>query len=195
MKIKIKDVEGLNIPQSNKESDTGYDIIATSDPIIVGEKSGDYWKRVDYIEYKTNLFIEPPQGESRPFREWPDLSMQEVIHEKFGYTLIFPRSSISKYNLVLHNGIGLADHSYRGELICRFSYQWQPEDFIYFSHPQCEPISFGKVNLGRIYKKGDKIAQLVAAWKEEIEWEVVGELNETDRGNGSFGSSGGNSAN
>jgi dUTPase len=191
MIIKIKDIDGLVIPVSAKMSDTGYDIIAASDPIIVGEKAGegvDLWKRVDYIEYKTNLYIEPEHGEYRPFSL--DETIQEQIHNKYGYTLIYPRSSISKYNLILKNSVGVADHSYRGEIRLRFAYQWQPEDQIYFNYPDGGVYSYGRVNMDKIYKKGDKCGQLVAAWKEEIEWEKVDKLSETERNEGGFGHTG-----
>lgn len=193
MNIKIKNIEGLIIPKPSQESDTGYDIIAASDPIIVGERASqgvDLWKRVDYIKYKTNLFVEPPQGEFEKFRVIFDLTTEKILHKKFGYTLIFPRSSISKYNLILKNSVGIADHSYRGEICLRFAYQWQPEDSIYFNYPDGGVYSYGRVNTDRIYKKGDKCGQLVAAWKEEIKWEIVDKLGETARNEGGFGSSG-----
>jgi dUTPase len=192
MEIKIKNVEGLVLPQAAQESDSGYDLIAATDPIIVGERASqgvDLWKRVDYIEYKTNLFIEPPKG------DWvtkgdKDFWLTGKTHDRYGYTLIYPRSSISKYNLILKNSVGIADHSYRGNLCLRFAYQWQPEDQIYFNYSDGGVYSYGRVNTDRIYKKGDKCGQLVAAWKEGIEWEKVSELGETERGSGGFGHSG-----
>ena len=39
-------------------------------------------------------------------------------------------------------------------------------------------------------KDGERIAQLVIAKHEQIEWVQVSELNETDRGTGGFGSTG-----
>jgi dUTPase len=197
MEIEIKNVESLILPQSAQESDTGYDIIAATDPIIVGERAGegvDLWKRVDYIEYKTNLFIAPPKGEEINTRhDFDDNLFSEIIHNKYGYTLIYPRSSISKYNLILKNSVGIADYSYRGNLCLRFAYQWQPEDQIYFNYSDGGVYSYGRVNTDKIYKKGDKCGQLVAAWKEGIEWKVVDKLEETEWNEGGFGSSGGNS--
>jgi dUTPase len=196
MQIKVKNVDNLILPQCAQKSDTGYDLIAATDPLIVGERASegvDLWKRVDYIEYKTNLFIEPPQGESETFRVIFDSIIEKILHKKYGYTLIYPRSSISKYNLVLKNSVGIADHSYRGNLCLRFAYQWQPEDQIYFNYYDGGVYSYGRVNMDKIYKRGDKCGQLVAAWKEEIDWKVVDKLEETARNEGGFGSSGGNS--
>ena len=59
MKIQVlknedyQDVE--NLPKRGTDRATGYDIVAISDPEIIGEKNenGSY-KRVDYIQYKTN---------------------------------------------------------------------------------------------------------------------------------------------
>ena len=42
----------------------------------------------------------------------------------------------------------------------------------------------------RIIKPGDRIAQLVFAKVEKCEWNVVEELEETERGEGGFGSTG-----
>jgi len=163
MKIYIKKVDGITLPTQGSKNASGYDIIAISDPIIIGKKnttdtSGIYWAEIDYIEYHTNLFIAP---------------------ESFNiHTLIHPRSSISKYHLILANSIGLCDSDYRGEFICRFKYIWQPIDLLY-----------GMPNMDKVYKKGDKIAQLVFQNTLGVEFELVDELNSTDRGSGGFGSS------
>jgi dUTP pyrophosphatase len=163
MKIYVKKVDGLTLPKRASEVAAGYDVVATSDPKIVGEKNGVNWKRIDYIEYETNLYIAP---EAMTF-----------------HTLIHPRSSISKYNLVLANSIGLVDNDYRGMVICRFKYIWQPEDLIYPS-----PGVSGNLNENKIYKKGDTIAQLVLEPTVQAEWVVVDDLNQTKRGEGGFGS-------
>lgn len=166
MKIYVKKIESLTLPKRASDLAAGYDVVATSDPKIVGEQDGSVWKRVDYIEYETNLYIAP---EAMTF-----------------HTLIHPRSSVSKYNLVLANSIGLVDNDYRGMVICRFKYIWQPEDFTSNTHG----IMFngGKVNESKIYKKGDTIAQLVFEPTVQAEWVLVDDLNQTKRGEGGFGS-------
>ena len=47
-----------------------------------------------------------------------------------------------------------------------------------------------KVNMDKIYTKGERIAQLVIAETHKVEFEIVEELSETDRGKGGFGSTG-----
>jgi len=112
-----------------------------------------------YIEYDTGIAVEPPDG----------------YHIE-----IFPRSSISKYDLVLANSIGLVDNGYRGNLLVRFKVvpqkNWLTEYGIF-----CEPT---------IYKKGDKIAQIVIRKTESAEFEWAEELSNTDRDSGGFGSTG-----
>jgi len=173
MKVYIKKIEGVSLPQRGSDLSAGYDIVATSDPKIGGE--GDFassHKRIDYIEYETNLFIAP--------------SMVTT------HTLIHPRSSISKYNLVLANSIGLVDNDYRGMVICRFKYIWQPEDFTIVDKDNTHLITlFGYINRDKIYKKGDKIAQLVFEPTIQVEFELVDDLTQTQRGAGGFGSTDG----
>ena len=84
-----------------------------------------------------------------------------------GYVgLVFPRSSISKYALHLRNSVGVIDSGYRGEILVKFGYA-------------AEQL---------IYKKDDKIAQLVIIPYPQVTFEEVEELSETERGKGGFGS-------
>jgi dUTP pyrophosphatase len=172
MKIYVKKVEGVTLPAKGTNVAAGYDIVATSDPKIVGKLSSfpNTYTSIDYIEYETNLFIAPSA-----------LSFHTLIH---------PRSSVSKYNLVLANSIGLVDNDYRGMVICRFKYIHQPEDLL-FSVDAAGALCVCNgcvVNPEKIYKKGDKIAQLVAAQTVGVEWEFVDDLTKTDRDTGGFGS-------
>lgn len=82
--------------------------------------------------------------------------------------LIFPRSSISKINMCLSNSVGVVDSHYRGEVRFRF-----------------KPSNAGN----GIYEVGDRVGQLIIMPYPEIEFEEVEELDETDRGEGGFGSS------
>ena len=180
MKIQVlknedyQDVE--NLPKKGTERATGYDVIATSGPEIIGETydNGTY-KRIDYIQYKTNLKL---------------AVQKERQYSGFGYTdidydvLAFPRSSVSKYNLVLANCIGLIDADYRGEVLLRFKYIWQPEDY----KIRTDNLIEGCVNHAKLYSKGDKMCQLKATKVENIEFVLVNELDSTNRGEGGFGS-------
>ena len=165
-----------NLPTKGTDRATGFDIIVTSEPEIIGEiyDNGAY-KRVDYIQYKTNLKL---------------AVQKERVFSNFGYTdldydiLAFPRSSISKYNLVLANCIGLIDADYRGEVLLRFKYQWQPEDY----KIRTDNLLEGRVNFTKLYNKGDKVCQLKVTKIENVEFVLVHELDSTTRGNGGFGS-------
>lgn len=194
--IQVKNIEGkTTLPVAGSALAAGYDIVAIDDPIIVGDSvtiEGEffpYYRRIDYIEYHTALFISPQE------------STQFTHHNRDIYhTLLHPRSSVRKYNMVLANSIGLVDNDYRGEIICCFKYIWQPEDFIMEQRKvdispggtsfTWEPTGklLGQVNREKIYKKGDKIAQLVAEKTNPISFHLVSELDATDRGVGGFGS-------
>lgn len=174
MKIKIKNT-GTIVPKNLTQYDVGYDLVASSHPAISGEydEEAKAWSRIDYIQYHTDLYIEP------------------CVDDKIYHTNIFPRSSISNKNLMLANSVGLIDCGYRGELLVRFKYITQPED-IYAriqGHQATIPL-LTRVNMDKIYTKGERIAQLVIAETHKVEFEIVEELSETDRGKGGFGSTG-----
>lgn len=167
-------------PKNAHISDTGYDLIATSEPKIVGDLYGwDMYRSVQYIEYDTGLKVEP---------EFYDTGNRgEPI--KYGYLQLFPRSSISKYNLILANSVGIVDNGYRDTIKLRFKYIFQPEDMRYFNE-NGQIVSYGAVNKSKIYQMGDKCGQLVAAWKETIQWETVDKLQEAPRDLKGFGGTG-----
>lgn len=169
------------LPKRATPRSTGRDIIATSEPEIVGEKVKvdgselNFYKSINYIQYRTNLFT--------------SVQMDDVCD----YDILgFPRSSISKYNLMLANSICLIDADYRGEILLRFKYIWQPEDF-YNLPSVMEPLFpynsvLGVPNVNKIYKKGDTICQLKVTRIEDVTFELVDSLDSTERGVGGFGS-------
>jgi dUTPase len=185
-KYYLKQVAGLVIPTKANPTDAGYDVIATSDPKIVGRKlesastgattdsvSGYY--DIDYVEYETNLYLVPDSNN---------------VH-----TDLRPRSSISsKTNFVLANSVGLIDAGYHDQVLVRFKYIWQPIDLWWGSAPS--PIDFlstakkiivGLPNVEKMYKKGDKIAQILPSPTIDIAFVTVPELPGENRGGG-FGS-------
>ena len=174
-KYYIKKVDGLNIPFKANDSDAGYDVIATSAPKIVGEQiGGGFYRRIDYIEYETNLYIAPETKASF------DRNLGNTFTNF--HTDLRPRSSISKYNLVLANSVGLIDKGYRNQILARFKYIWNPEDYTIENG-----ALMGAVNVNKIYNHGDKICQLVPMETHDIEFVVVDNLDNNDRGGG-FGS-------
>ena len=84
--------------------------------------------------------------------------------------LVFPRSSIRNTELTLSNSVGVVDSGYRGEL----------------------QATFKKTNgLDSIsYNIGDRVCQILIIPYPQIEFTEVEELNNTERGNGGFGSTG-----
>lgn len=179
----LEDSEEKPFPFHGSDLSVGYDLTAVSDPEFKGEKdeNGD-WKRIDYIQYHTGIMIAPPC-------DTVDGGGYMNVH----HTMLFPRSSVSKYNLQLANSIGLCDGDYRGEVLLRFNYVWQPEDLYWVesSEKQANGIynqMCGIVNQSRIYKKGDKIGQIVASPTTFIDFKETDDLDKTDRGDGGFGS-------
>jgi len=103
----------------------------------------------DYVQYKLGLAMEVPTG----------------------YVgLLFPRSSITKKDLMMKNSIGVIDSGYRGEVMARYK-------------------SDKNLIIGR-YRKGDKVAQLIIIPIPKVEAEWADDLSDTDRGDGGFGSTG-----
>lgn len=106
----------------------------------------------NYIEYGTGLSFEIPEGY---------------------VMLIFPRSSVSKKDMILANCVGVLDSGYRGELKLRFKIVYQA----------------GRL-LRDFYNPGDKIGQIMIIPYPTIEFTEVDELSDSERGEGGFGSSG-----
>lgn len=84
--------------------------------------------------------------------------------------LVFPRSSIRKYDLTLSNSVGVIDSGYRGEL----------------------QVTFKKTNgLDSLkYNVGDRIAQIMILPYPKINFKKVDNLSDSERGEGGFGSTG-----
>ncbi len=94
-----------------------------------------------------------------------------AVEIPLGYVgLIFPRSSIRRYELDLSNSVGVIDSGYRGEI----------------------QFTFNKLNgLDSMkYAPGDRIGQLVILPYPTIVPAEVDELSSTHRGEGGFGSTG-----
>lgn len=98
-----------------------------------------------------------------------------------GYELqIRPRSGLSlKTNLRVANSPGTVDADYRGEVcvIMHNAAVYQGIDYM----QKCEHI-----------KRGERIAQGVICPVQQVDFEEVQELDETNRGSGGFGSTGTN---
>jgi len=114
------------------------------------------------IEYGTGICIEIPEGHCG---------------------LLFPRSSICKYDLTLANSVGVIDSDYRGEIIFKFratlTKKMNAQNKIEFF--------FGD----KCYKIGDKIGQIVIVpVANNISFVEVDNLSSTQRDTKGFGSTG-----
>lgn len=99
-----------------------------------------------------------------------------------GYVgLVFPRSSIADYNLVLSNCVGVIDSGYRGEIMAKFR-----QSVVHISKRGRAEIEIRP----NAYQCGQRIAQLIILPVPEIEFEEVLSLSDSDRGVGGYGSSG-----
>jgi dUTP pyrophosphatase len=86
--------------------------------------------------------------------------------------LVFPRSSIRKTSLSLSNSVGVIDSGYRGEIQATFNQKSLSKDG------------------GILYGVGDRICQLMIIPYPHVDFIEVQELNNTERGEGGFGSTG-----
>lgn len=104
-----------------------------------------------------------------------------------GYVgLIFPRSSICKYDLRLTNSVGVIDAGYRGEIKFQFENHAMNVDL----NPNIGTPGILWPRDTKIYKVGDRIGQLVIMPYPEVELVETTELSDSERGNLGFGSSG-----
>ena len=139
MKVKFKKLnENAVIPSYAKPGDAGMDLTATS-----AKWSDEFQCWV----YGTGLAAEIPEG---------------------FVGLIFPRSSVRKYGLILANHVGVVDSGYRGEIMLTYR----------------PAMASGNA----IYKVGDRIGQIIIMPHPFIEVEEATELSETERGEGGHGS-------
>lgn len=87
--------------------------------------------------------------------------------------LVFPRSSIRKTHLHLSNSVGVIDSGYRGEIQATFK--------------KIQGVSNNALDN---YKVGDRICQIMIIPHPYVNFLEVEELNNTERGEGGFGSTG-----
>ena len=152
MKIKIKKLNpDASIPKYAKQGDAGMDLTSISMTIKYSDCDEGFSSPSEkYIEYDTGLAMEIPEG----------------------YVgLLFPRSSVSKTDLILANCVGVVDSGYRGPIKLRFR------------------KSVCAVNPTQ-YEPGDRVGQIIIMPVPSFEFTEVEELTDTSRGDGGFGSTG-----
>lgn len=130
------------IPKYATQGDAGMDLVSVS-------RHMDMMNHL--IIYDTGLAVEIPEG----------------------YVgLVFPRSSIRKYDLELTNSVGVIDSGYRGTIQLTFRIT---------EHNNDRP---------KLYDVGDRVGQIIILPYPQIQFNEVDELTDTTRGNGGFGSTG-----
>lgn len=141
LKLKVKKLHpDAKMPAYGRVGDAGLDLTAIS-MHMEGEHG--------MIVYRTGLAIEIPSGH---------------------VGLLFPRSSISNYDLNLANSVGVIDENYRGEIVVKFRRS---------SNGTCQ-----------VYDKGNRVVQLVILPVPAIDIEESSSLSDSNRGDAGFGSSG-----
>lgn len=168
MKVKVKKLNGSAVlPKKFYDEDFCYDVVATSEE----EVAPNVWKygiglafQIDRAAgMETTLKVRTPFGTDVSTKI--DLSKSPV-----NLSIDFrPRSSVWKTGMVLSNCTGTIDELYRGEVSAVF-YHVLP-------------------NMPR-YKVGDRIGQIKLGMAFPMEFELVDELDESERGDGGYGSTG-----
>ena len=93
-----------------------------------------------------------------------------------GYVgLLFPRSSISKKQQFLTNGVGVIDSNYRGEIMLKFKPTVK-------AHNKVESL------FNEVYEVGEKVGQLLIIPYPLINFILSDKLSDTVRGVNGFGS-------
>ena len=100
-----------------------------------------------YLVYGTGLAFEVPEG--------------HVLK-------LYPRSSVCKKGLLLHNSVGIIDSDYRGEV----------------------KVVFYRTPGSNAYGKDERIAQIILEKIPEVCYNVSDSLSTTKRDSGGFGSTG-----
>lgn len=189
--VKVKLEEGASMPEQAHSQDVGYDVRSIS---------CEYDEEHDMYIYHTGIYVETESEEG---------------YNKSLY--LFPRSSNSKKECYLTNGVGIVDSDiYRGEIQVRFKNRTSLDVMIH--QEVCKKLlneiakASGGLQLSyddlynvlaprfrsrakalefAPYNVGDKCAQLVFAAEKKPVFILVDAINEdTDRGASGFGGSG-----
>lgn len=130
----------------------------------------------NYIEYGTDIAFDIPKG----------------------YVgLIFPRSSVTKEDIILKNSVGVIDSGYQGEIRFRFS---KLVNNAFREDTTTSSLAGGQTRRVieirgverplKTYKVGDRIGQIMFIKLPDVELELVDSFDETERSTSGFGSTG-----
>lgn len=174
--MKVLTIKYKKLTEEAKEPFKKFDVDAGFDLFAIWKKETD-----KYIEYGTGLAFEIPVG----------------------YVgLLFPRSSVTKEDLILKNSVGVIDSGYLGEIKLRFAKYYHdlftegnsknkinPHDLSSIDNPwiNANHISFRKPDQ---YGIGERCGQIVFIELPMVKLQLSEELNNSERGTDGYGSSG-----
>ena len=117
-----------------------------------------------------------------------------------GYVgLLFPRSSITKKDILVKNSVGVIDSDYRGEIVLKcapslgFANYDGNDDTRYginTDQDYFDSVTYLDDNSNNHYNIGDKCCQLVIVPIPKVVIHLVDELSETERGINGYGHTG-----
>jgi len=142
-------------------------------PEMMSKSAGAYDLYVTEIVKKSNRFIVCKLG----FALQPPKTHRVVLS---------PRSSLTKHDWFMNNSPGVGDADYTGEYQMRF--RATPIDVKLKTVG--EEVKLELVYPEFPYVEGDRVGQMYLEKIEKINWKEVDKLDETDRGDGGFGSTG-----
>lgn len=162
MQVKFKKLnKKAVIPTKAHPTDAGFDMVAVTKTVT--DK---------YIEYDTGIATAIPEGHCG---------------------LIFANSRVSKYDLDLANAVGIIDSHFRSSIRFRYKYTTQPSKGILTDKTKyfglVKNVEFIEIPFHpKEFNVGDVVGQLIIIPIPDVEFVEVEELDETDRGEGGFGS-------
>ena len=144
----------------NHESDSGVDLYVTEDIIF---KPGE----TIIVDLKVKSRMVDPMGNTLPY-------------------YLYPRSSISKTPLMMANSVGIIDKDYRGNI--KVALKHVPTNELLSKLAKGYGTNLDDCDY--ILKKNTRIAQICAHDLKPINLKLVDTLDDTERGEGGFGSTG-----
>ena len=162
LKIKVLNPELEDLyknPDHFHQGDSGFDLFTPEDVVV---KMGE----TKFVDLQVQC------------------EMTNSDSENIGYQL-YPRSSISKTPLMLHNSVGIIDAGYRGNIKAAVRYIPTESDLSVISNNL--PI---QSQLSYKIKKGTRLFQLCKFTGEPFKIKLVEQLSDSSRGSGGFGSTG-----
>lgn len=178
VKVKILNVEGLQLPEYKYEDDAGMDICSAEDVVIFPGNT---------TKIKTNISVELPPGYAFEVSPRSGIDTYTKLRVRLG-------TIDSRYR----GFIGVTvDNISQASLATVIPKSALDEDCDYYEVSEglyvevrdagdLDPEFHGAYQIN----KGDRIAQLKLKVVPKCIWEVVDELSETDRGTGGFGHTG-----